>query len=195
MKVLLVNGSSHRNGGTVHSLKIVEAALNESGVDTEWFQLGARPVRGCIDCRKCAETFRCTFNDDVCNALIEAMIASDGVIIGTPVYFASANGALTAVLDRVFYAASTHGRLFTGKPAAAVASFYRSGGNNAVDRISKYFAFSGMPIVTSSYWNLMFAPESFVPNDEMGRMTMVQLGKNMAEMLKKLRQDAWRHPC
>ena len=186
MKVLLVNGSSHKDGGTVHSLKIVEKAINDAGVDTEWFQLGNKPVRGCISCERCAETFRCAFKDDICNDLIEAMLQADGVIIGTPVYFAAPNGALMAVLDRVFYAASTHGRLFTGKPAAAVASMYRSGGNNAVDRLNKYFAFSGMPIITSNYWNLMFAPESFVPNDEMGQSTMELLGKNMAEMVKRL---------
>lgn len=189
MKVLLVNGSSHKNGGTVHSLGLVEKAINESGVDTGWFQLGNKPVRGCIDCRACEKTSRCAFKDDVCNDLIEAMLEADGVVIGTPVYFAAPNGALMAVLDRVFYAASTHGRNFTGKPAAAVASFYRSGGNSAVDRLNKYFAFSGMPIVTSNYWNLMFAPQSFVPNDEMGQGTMELLGKNMAEMVKRLKNE------
>ena len=186
MKVLLVNGSSHKDGGTVHSLKLVEKALREGGVDTEWFHLGNKPVRGCIACEGCAKSYRCVFKDDICNDLIEAILATDGVIIGTPVYFAAPNGALMAILDRVFYAASTHGRLFAGKPAAAVASFYRSGGNNAVDRLNKYFAFSGMPIVSSNYWNLMFAPKSFVPNDEMGQSTMAVLGENMADMVKKL---------
>lgn len=142
-----------------------------------------------IACEGCAETSRCVFKDDVCNDLIEAILKVDGVIIGTPVYFSGANGALTAILDRVFYAASTHGRLFNGKPATAVASFYRSGANSAIDRINKYFAFSSMPIVTSNYWNLMFAPESFIPNDEMGRATMTELGKNMAKMLKVLHKD------
>ena len=188
MRVLLVNGSSHKDGGTVHSLKIVEKAINDSGIETEWFQLGNKPVRGCISCERCSESFRCVFKDDICNDLIEAILQADGVIIGTPVYFAAPNGALMAVLDRVFYAASTHGRLFTGKPAAAVASMYRSGGNSAVDRLNKYFAFSGMPVVTSNYWNLMFAPESFVPDDEMGRETMKLLGKNMAEMVKAINQ-------
>ena len=186
MKVLLVNGSSHRNGGTAHALGIVEAAMRDAGVDAGWFQLGARPVRGCIDCRRCEGTSRCAFTDDACNELIEEMLAADGVVVGTPVYFASANGALMALLDRVFYAASTHGRLFEGKPAAAVASMYRSGGNSAIDRLGKYFAFSGMPIVTSDYWNLMFAPESFVPDDAMGRATMESLGRNMADMVKRL---------
>lgn len=186
MNVLLVNGSSHQDGGTAHALRLVEKAVNETGVATSWFQLGGGPVRGCVNCLRCAATSRCAFTDDVCNGLIEAILAADGVVIGTPVYFASANGALTAVLDRVFYAASSHGRLFAGKPAAAVASMYRSGGNSAVDRICKYFAFSGMPIVTSDYWSLMFAPRSFVPDDDMGRATMTTLGANMATMVKKL---------
>lgn len=187
MKVLLVNGSSHKNGGTVVALKEVENALQKNGVETVWFQLGNKSVHGCIDCRKCEKTNRCVFKDDVCNDLIEAMLVADGIVIGTPVYFASANGALTAVLDRVFYAASTHGQLFKGKPAATVASFYRSGANSAIDRINKYFAFSSMPIITSYYWSLRFAPESFLPNDEMGRNTMIELGENMARMLKSIK--------
>lgn len=149
MKVLLINGSPHKNGGTVENLKTVEESLNKNGITTEWFHLGTKPVRGCIDCRQCAKTHRCAFNDDVCNAIIEAILGADGVIIGTPVYFASANGALTAILDRVFYAASSHGNLFKGKVAACIASMYRSGGNSAIDRINKYFAFSEMPIWSS----------------------------------------------
>lgn len=186
MKALLVNGSSRKNGGTAASLRLVEQALHENGIDTEWFHIGDRPVRGCIDCRCCAKTFRCAFEDDVCNDLIEAMIAADGIVIGTPVYFAAPNGALCAVLDRVFYAASSHGHLFTGKPAAAIASFYRSGSNHAVERLHKYFSFSNMPIVTGNYWDLMLAHESFAPEEEMGRETMSLLGKNMAEMIKAL---------
>ena len=185
MKVLSVNGSSHVKGGTAHALSIVEGSLKGYGTETSRFQLGNKPVRGCIDCGSCEKNNRCIFNDDICNDQIGAILDADAVVIGTPVYFAAPNGALTAVPDRVFYAASTHGRLFEGKPAAAVAGFYRSGGNSAIDRINKYFAFSGMPIVTSNYRNLMFAPESFVPDDEMGRKTMEELGKNMADLLKK----------
>lgn len=184
MKVLLINGSSHNNGETVKILKIAENALIKNGIETEWFHIGNKPVRGCIDCNRCSETFRCVFNDDVCNSMIEAILGSDGIIIGTPVYFASANGALTAVLDRVFYAASTHGNLFKGKPAAAVASLLRSGGNCAIDRITKYFAFSEMPVVTSNYWTLKFAPKAGYPEDDMGISTMTVLGNNMAKMLE-----------
>lgn len=183
MKVLLVNGSSHSKGGTWQALSLVEEALHEKGVETEWFWIGNKPVRGCIDCRKCAETYRCAFSDDRCNSLIEAILKSDGLIIGTPVYFAAPNGALCALLDRVFYAASTHGKLFIGKPAAAVASCIRSGANSAIERLNKYFTFSEMPVVSSSYWNMLFEKQSQRDIDEMGVQTMRTLGFNMAKIL------------
>ena len=185
MKVLLVNGSPHPKGGTWNALHLVEEALQEKGIETEWFWIGNKSVRGCIDCQKCATTYRCTFSDDACNRLIEAIRQSDGVIIGSPVYFAAPNGALCALLDRVFYAASTHGGLFKGKPAAAIASCIRSGANGTVDRINKYFSFSEMPIVSSSYWNMLFEVHPQNGVDERGLKTMQTLGYNMAEMLKK----------
>lgn len=183
MKVLLVNGSPHPQGGTWQALSLVEEALHEKGIETEWFWIGNKSVRGCIDCRKCAETYRCAFSDDVCNKLIESILKSDGLIIGTPVYFAAPSGALCALLDRVFYAASTHGGLFRGKPAAAIASCIRSGANSAIDRLNKYFTFSEMPIVSSSYWNMLFEKRQQKEEDEMGVRTMRTLGCNMAKML------------
>lgn len=119
----------------------------------------------------------------MCNDLIEAILKSDGLIIGTPVYFAAPNGTLCALLDRVFYAASTHGRLFNGKPAAAVASCIRSGANSAIERLNKYFAFSEMPIVSSRYWNMLFEKQPQRDIDEMGIQTMRTLGVNMAKIL------------
>ena len=110
MKVLLVNGSPHQKGETYNALSLVEKALHEKGIATEWFWVRNRPVRGCIDCGQCSKTFRCAFSDDVCNDLIEAILNADGIIIGSPVYFAAPNGALCALLDRVFYAASTQGK-------------------------------------------------------------------------------------
>lgn len=186
MKVLLVNGSPHQKGETYHALSLVEKALQDKGVGTEWFWTGNRPVRGCIDCGGCGKTFRCVFSGDTCNDLIEAILKADGVIIGSPVYFAAPNGALCALLDRVFYAASTHGGLFRGKPAAAVASCMRSGANNTVDRINKYFSFCEMPIVSSSYWNMLFDSHSPMGTDERGSKTMQTLGYNMAAMLQSL---------
>ncbi|MCO5803971.1 NADPH-dependent FMN reductase [Phocaeicola vulgatus] len=186
MKVLLVNGSPHQKGETYNALSLVEKALHEKGIATEWFWVRNKPVRGCIDCGQCSKTFRCAFSDDVCNDLIEAILNADGIIIGSPVYFAAPNGALCALLDRVFYAASTHGGLFKGKPAAAVASCIRSGANSTVDRINKYFSFSEMPIVSSSYWNMLFDSHSSIGFDERGHKTMQTLGYNMASILQKI---------
>ena len=186
MKVLLINGSSHKNGSTYTALTMVEKSLRENGIETEWFNIGNKPVRGCIDCIRCENSNRCVFNDDPCNALIEAIINADGIIIGSPVYFAGPNGALCALLDRVFYAASTHGQLFRGKPAAAVASCYRAGATATLDRLNKYFAFSEMPVVSSEYWNMMFEHGSSIEMDAKGHETLEKLGVNMANMLKKL---------
>lgn len=184
MKVLLINGSPHKNGETYKALSIIEESLKEKGIDSEWFWLGTNPVRGCIACGSCSNTNRCVFNDDIANELIEKIIECDGLIVGTPVYFSGANGALTAVLDRVFYAAQTKGTLFNGKPAATIATMYRSGANHAIDRINKYFLFNNMPVIPTSYWSLKFADNSSVENDEKGILTMKNLGINMAEYLK-----------
>ncbi len=178
-KVLLINGSPRIDGETRHGLAIIEAALREKGIDCEWFQLGKDPVRGCIHCGGCKKKYRCVFEDDACNALIEKIVAADGVIIGTPVYFAGPNGALCALLDRVFYAGSCYGRLFAGKPAAAVATCWRSGASATLDRLIKYFTYSEMPVVSSTYWNIKLEGE-----DKWGEKTLRTLGYNMAKMLK-----------
>ena len=184
MKVLLVNGSPHEKGSTYSALSVVKSALNSNGIETEFFNIGNKPVRGCVDCKGCQNKNRCAFNDDPCNDLIEAMLRADGIIVGTPVYFAGPNGALLALLDRVFYAASSFGQLFKGKPAAAVACCYRSGATAAIDRLNKYFTFSQMPIVSSDYWNMVFAPHSSMEADVRGQQILQPLGKNMSVMLK-----------
>lgn len=176
--VLMVNGSPHPNGNTAAALKTVEAELHANGIQTEWFQLAAEPVRGCIACERCRKTFRCAFEDDQANELLEKMAACDGVIIGSPVYFAGPNGALLALLDRVFYAGSRHGRLFKGKPGAALVTLWRAGSTAALDRINKYFTYSEMTIVSSSYWNMVH-----LGGDEYGDSIMKTLGQNMAKLL------------
>jgi multimeric flavodoxin WrbA len=178
MKVLLVNGSPRKNGDTAYSLGIVEKVLNGANIETEWFHLGTDKVRGCCDCNKCSATSRCAFSDDRCNELIEQIIEADGVIVGTPVYFAGANGALCALLDRVFYAASNYGHHFSGKPAAAVATCWRAGATATLDRLNKYFSYSGMPIVSSNYWNLKLNGE-----DKFGEKILKILGENMVREL------------
>ncbi len=184
MKVLLVNGSPHKDGNTYKALNEVGQELIASGIDVQWINIGNKPVRGCIDCQVCNKTYRCAFNDDVCNELIEAMLECDGVVIGTPTYFAGPNGALLAVLDRVFYAASESAYLFKGKPAAAVAVAWRAGTTAAIDRLNKYFTYAQMPIVSSMYWNNIVHGSTDTLGDEYGKEIMKQLGKNMAELLK-----------
>ena len=177
-KVLLLNGSPHRNGHTAAALQIVEKALRDEEIETFWFQLDGKPVRGCIACERCVSAHRCAFQDDPCNELIEAMLAADAVVIGTPVYFAGPNGALCALLDRAFYAAANHGQLFAGKPAACVATCWRAGATPSIDRINKYFTFSQMPVVSSEYWNGYLGS-----SDHFGANVLQILGQNMAAML------------
>jgi len=178
MRILLVNGSPHKSGETASALSVVERSLQDQGIETFWFQIGNQPVRGCINCRSCSKTHRCTFTDDKCNELIEHFLRADGVIIGSPVYFSGPNGALCALLDRVFYAASNFGYLFAGKPAAAVVSCWRAGATASLDRLNKYFTFSEMPVVSSNYWNMKHDGI-----DPYGNEIMERLGVNMAKML------------
>ncbi len=184
MKVLLVNGSPREAGCTYTALAEVGGALNAEGVQTEFFHLGKGPVHGCVSCRACDATSRCAFGDDGANALIEAILAADGVVLGSPVYYAGPNGALLAVLDRVFYAASD---AFAGKAAAAVVNCRRAGATAALDRLYKYFTISQMPVAGSQYWNMThgFTPDE-VRRDAEGLQTMRTLGREMAWMLKSL---------
>jgi multimeric flavodoxin WrbA len=179
MKVLLINGSPRKNGETAASLSIVEKVLKREGIETEWFHIGAEPVRGCRHCNGCSKTNRCVFNDDGCNKLIEMCLNADGIIIGTPVYFAAPNGALCALLDRVFYAASNFGYHFAGKVGAGIATCWRAGATATLDRLNKYFTFSEMTVVSSNYWNMKLTGE-----DKYGEEILLTLGKNMAKELK-----------
>ena len=179
MKALLINGSPHADGTTAKALALVEQELQAAGIETENFWIGAEPVRGCLGCGACRDSHRCRFTDDPCVALTEAMAAADGVLVGTPVYFAAPNGALCALLDRVFYSASTFGRELGGKPAAALAVCWRAGGTSALDRLNKYFTYSDMPLVSSTYWNVMKNTE-----DRFGEKVLRTLGRNLAREIR-----------
>lgn len=184
MKVLLINGSPHKDGCTNEALTEVAGALQAEGVETEIAWIGRDPIRGCQACGTCAQrgTGRCVFDDDVVNELIEKAQAADGLVVGSPVYYAGANGALLATLDRMFYAASASLRF---KPAAAVASARRAGTTPTIDQINKYFQINCMPLAASNYWPMVHgrAAED-VRQDEEGLQIMRLLGKNMAWMLK-----------
>ena len=181
MKVLLLNGSPNANGCTFTALSEVEKVLNNHGMETELFQIGKKPIAGCIACRKCKDGTPCIFDDGV-NELATRLDEFDGIVIGAPVYYAGPAGQATAFLDRLFYSA---GNKLKGKPGAAVVSCRRGGASAAFDRLNKYFSINSMPIVTSQYWNQVHGntPEE-VLQDEEGLQTMRTLGENMAWLLR-----------
>ncbi|MGN1307498.1 MAG: flavodoxin family protein [Faecousia sp.] len=181
MKVLLLNGSPNAKGCTFTALSEVEKVLKSHGMETELFQIGKKPVAGCIACRKCKDGSPCIFDDGV-NELAARLDEFDGIVIGAPVYYAGPAGQATAFLDRLFYSA---GKKLKGKPGAAVVSCRRGGASAAFDRLNKYFSINSMPIVTSQYWNQVHGntPEE-VLQDEEGLQTMRTLGENMAWLLR-----------
>lgn len=181
MKVILVNGSPHREGCTYTALKEVENTLIKNGIETELFWVGARPISGCLGCGACGTTGKCCIEDSV-NEFLEKAMEADGFIFGSPVHFAGASGAVTAFMDRAFYGRAA---VFGGKPAAAVVSCRRGGASASFDQLNKYFTISGMPIVSSQYWNSVHGnqPEE-VKQDLEGMQTMRTLGNNMAWLLK-----------
>lgn len=185
MKVLLVNGSPHEKGCTYTALQEVSGALNANGIGTEIFQLGTKPLSGCIACRKCAELKRCVFSDRV-NDFLDLAKDTDGFVFGSPVHYASAGGAIISFMDRLFFADMLSGRhSFYLKPAAAVVSARRAGTTATFDQLNKYFTISGMPVISSQYWNMVHgATPDDVQKDLEGLQTMRVLGKNMAWFLK-----------
>lgn len=185
MKVLLINGSPDINGCIVRALHEVEKMLHENGIDTEMIYVGNKDIRGCIACHYCRQHNKCVF-DDLVNATAPKFAEADGIIVGTPTYYAGANGQLHAFLDRLFY--STFASVDkTMKVGAAVVSSRRAGSTSAFDDINKYFTISSMPIASSTYWNEVhgYTPKD-VEEDLEGLQTMRNLGRNMAFLLKAI---------
>lgn len=185
MKVLMINGSSNEHGCTYTALSEIEKVLNKYDIQTEIIQIGTHPVRDCIGCMACRKLdCKCTFDDDCVNEIIEKAKSSDGFIFGSPVYYAHPSGRILSVLDRVFYAGSS---AFKHKPAAAVASARRAGTTATLDVLNKYFTISQMPIVSSTYWNMVHGskPEDVLKDSE-GLQTMRNIGENMAWLLKSI---------
>lgn len=181
MKVLLVNGSSREHGCTDRALREVAAALNEEGIDTEFFFIGNAPIPDCTACGSCRKTGKCVFGD-VANRLAEKALECDGFVFGSPVYYAHPSARLLTVLDRAFYSC---GRNFAFKPGAAVVSARRSGTTASVEVINKYFGITSMPIVSSTYWNAVHGnTPAEVEQDKEGLATMANIGHNMAWMLR-----------
>ena len=189
MKVLLINGSAHKEGNTFTALSEIARQLEKQGVESEIVQLGNKPVRGCIACGQCRikALGRCTFNDDVCNRIVEKLNGADALIVGTPVYYGQPNGAVLAVMQRVFFSASSK---VENKPAASVAICRRGGATAAFQTVNMMFEMMNMPLVTSQYWNIAYGREpGQAALDTEGMQTMRTLADNMAWLLKKIHAD------
>ena len=182
-KVLLINGSPHEFGRTYTALKEVADTLEKNGVETEFLYLGTKPVAGCIACGKCSQTGRCIFDDQV-NRVLDKLAEYQGIVVGSPVYFAGPTGQICAFLDRLFYCG---GDRMKGKVAAAVVSCRRGGATAAFDRLNKYFTISNMHVAGSQYWNQIHGktPAQAVKDLE-GLQTMRTLGQNMAWLIKSI---------
>ena len=190
MKVLLINGSPHANGCTFTALNIVANELEKNGIETEIIHIGNKDIRGCIACGKCAELGRCVFNDMV-NEVAPKFEQADGLVVGSPVYYAGPNGTLTNLLDRLFFSTPFDKRMKVG---AAVVSARRGGTTAAFDRLNKYFTISEMPVVSSRYWNMVHGhtPED-VMKDEEGVQIMRILGRNMAFLIRAIATERERN--
>lgn len=186
MKVLMVNGSPHKEGCTYTALREIAEVLKTEGVDSEIFWIGNKPIGGCIACLKCREKGECVF-DDVVNDFRKRALEADGFIFGTPVHYGAASGNMTAFMDRVFYSelGGNQNKAFYMKPAAAVISARRAGTTAAFEQLNKYFGIQEMPVVSSRYWNMVHGTNADeVKQDAEGMYTMRVLGRNMAYMLK-----------
>ena len=181
MKVLLVNGSPHVNGCTFTALNEVAETLKKHDIESEIFQIGTKPIAGCIACRKCREIGHCVFNDKI-NEIGARLDEFDAIVLGSPVYFAGPSGQMCAFCDRLFFA---YGSKMAGKLGAAVVSCRRGGATATFDRLNKYFGITNMQVVGSQYWNMVhgFTPDD-VRKDKEGLQTMRTLGENMAWLLK-----------
>ena len=181
MKVLLFNGSPRSNGCTFTALTEIAGILTTHGIETEILQIGNKPIQDCIGCNGCSGKGKCVFAVDCVNVWIEKAKASDGFIFGTPVYYAHPSGRILSAMDRMFYAG---GNAFKHKPAAVIASARRAGTTVTLDTIAKYLGISQMPVISSTYWNMVHGktPEE-VKQDLEGMQTMRNLGENMAWIL------------
>ena len=180
MKVFMINGSPHPTGTTFRALKEIAETLKALNIESEIITVGDKQVFGCTACGGCAKTGLCV-KDDIVNEIILKIQQADALVVGSPVYYASLNGTLKCLLDRVFYAKNT----FANKPAAAIAVACRAGTTSTVDEINKYFMISNMPVVSSQYWNMSFGSNGEQTEKDLeGMQTMRTLAKNMAWLLR-----------
>ncbi|MBE5900976.1 MAG: flavodoxin family protein [Lachnospiraceae bacterium] len=183
-KVLLLNGSPNEGGCTATALQEMITVFEKEGIETELIQVGKKAIRGCIACGACEKLGKCVFDDDLVNEVGAKFKEADGLVVGSPVYYASPNGTVLALMDRIFYSSNYPKHMKVG---AAVVSARRGGNTASFDVLNKYFSISGMPIATSTYWNQVhgFTAED-VLKDKEGLQTMRNLAHNMSFMIKAI---------
>lgn len=187
MKVLLFNGSPHKNGCTYTALEEISKTLKEEGIDSEIYQIGTGSITPCRACYACSKIGKCVINDDDVNNFVEKAKDFDGFIFGTPVHYGSACGGITAFLDRTFFVAFQSGRgdIFLHKPGAAIACARRAGTTAALDQLNKYFAITQMPMISGRYWNMVHGANAQEAKQDLeGMQNMRILARNMAWHLK-----------
>jgi len=187
MKVIAINGSPHKAGNTFHALNMVGAELEAAGIEFEIIHIGHKTIHGCMACNNCFKNRdeKCTIKTDDLNDWVQKMKEADGILIGSPVYYAGIPGTMKCFLDRAFYVAGSNGNLFRHKVAAAVVAVRRTGGSVTFDSLNHYLTYSEMTLATSSYWNVIHGTSpSEVESDAEGKQIMQTLGKNMAWLLK-----------
>lgn len=183
MKVILINGSPRADGNTSVAIDEMVKVFNENGAETEVFQIGNADIRGCIACKACYKTGKCAF-DDAVNVIAEKLKDADGLIVASPVYYASANGTLISLLDRLFY--SSHFDK-TMKVGACIAVCRRGGATATFDQLNKYFTISGMPVVSGQYWNIVYGRDKGESvKDEEGLQTVRSVAKNAVFLMKSI---------
>ena len=183
MKVLLINGSPRANGNTALALSEMAKVFEQEGIEAETIHIGNRDIRGCVACNRCAKLGKCAF-DDAVNEVAPKFEAADGIVVGSPVYYAGPNATVTAFLDRLFYSTEFDK---TMKVGAAAVVCRRGGASASFDRLNKYFTISGMPVASSCYWNSVhgMAPGEAARDGE-GLRTMRTLARNMAFLMKSI---------
>lgn len=191
-KVILLNGSPHANGCTATALGEMIKVFQEEGIETELIHVGNKSIRGCISCNRCSETGKCVF-DDLVNEVAPKFAEADGLVVGSPVYYAGPNGTILSFMDRLFYSTSFSKQMKVG---AAVVSCRRGGNTATFDALNKYFTISSMPVASSTYWNQVhgFTAED-AKKDLEGLQTMRNLARNMAFMIKAFADAKEKYGC
>ena len=191
-KVILLNGSPHANGCTATALNEMIKVFQEEGIETELIHVGNKSIRGCISCNRCSETGKCVF-DDLVNEVAPKFAEADGLVVGSPVYYAGPNGTILSFMDRLFYSTSFSKQMKVG---AAVVSCRRGGNTATYDVLNKYFTISSMPVASGTYWNQVhgFTAED-AKKDLEGLQTMRNLAKNMAFMIKAFADAKEKYGC